>query len=251
MNDTPRSPAASPAGSSAASGETELVRQRYARRDAQADAARYSLLNPATLAEQQERVRAIARGLRRLGWADASALRITEVGCGSGANLLDWLRLGATAEQLTGIELLPERLQAARAVLPADVSLHLGDASQAPVPPSSQDVVLLATVFSSLLDDAFQARLAQAMWHWLKPGGVVLWYDFTVNNPRNPDVRGVPLRRVRELFPHAARLHAERLTLAPPLARAVTRLYPSLYPVFNLVPLLRTHVLAWVEKPVR
>lgn len=247
MTDLPRATAASPADSA----ETDRVRQRYARRDAQADAARYSLLNPATLAEQQERVRAIARGLRRLGWADASALRITEVGCGSGGNLLDWLRLGASAAQLTGIELLPERLQAAQAVLPAEVALHLGDAAQAPVPAASQDVVMQATVFSSLLDDTFQARLAQAMWHWLKPGGVVLWYDFTVNNPSNPDVRGVPLRRVRELFPQAAHLHAERLALAPPLARAVTRLHPSLYPAFNLVPLLRTHVLAWIEKPVR
>ena len=30
----------------------------------------------------------------------------------------------------------------------------------------------------------------------LAPGGGVLWYDFTVNNPRNPDVRGVPMKRV-------------------------------------------------------
>ncbi len=230
--------------------ELDRVRQRYARRDARADAVRYSLLAPAALAEQQERLRAIARGLCRRGVADAGSLRIAEVGCGSGGQLLDWLRLGARPAHLSGIELLPERLQAARAVLPADVALHLGDARSAPLAEASQDVVMQATVFSSLLDDGFQAGLAQAMWRWLKPGGVVLWYDFTIDNPRNPDVRGVPLRRVRELFPHAARLHAERLTLAPPLARAVTRLHPSLYAVFNLVPLLRTHVLAWIEKPL-
>lgn len=230
--------------------EPDLVRQRYARRDASADAGRYSLLTPAALAEQQERVRAIARGLRRLGWLDVGALRVTEVGCGRGGNLLDWVRLGATPAHLTGLELLPERLDAARAVLPAGVSLQLGDAAQAAVAPASQDVVMQATVFSSLLDDAYQVRLAQAMWHWLKPGGVLLWYDFTVDNPRNPDVRGVPVRRIRELFaPGRMRWsHVERLTLAPPLARAATRVHPALYPVFNLVPLLRTHVLAWVQK---
>lgn len=227
--------------------ETDLVRQRYARRDPSTDAARYSLLAPAALAEQQERVRAIARGLRRLGWTDPGSLCITEVGCGSGGNLLDWIRLGATAAQLTGIELLPQRLAAAQAVLPSEVQLLLGDAAQARVAPASQDVVMQATVFSSLLDDDFQARLAQAMWQWVKPGGVVLWYDFTVNNPRNPDVRGVPVRRIRELFPQG-RVSTERLTLAPPLARAVTRIHPGLYNAFNLVPLLRTHVLAWVQK---
>jgi hypothetical protein len=37
--------------------------------------------------------------------------------------------------------------------------------------------------------------------------------------------------------------------LAPPLARTVTRVHPRLYGVFNACRWLRTHVLAWVEKP--
>jgi hypothetical protein len=107
--------------------------------------------------------------------------------------------------------------------------------------------VYQATVFSSLLDDEFQQRLASTMWRWVRPGGGVLWYDFTVNNPRNPDVRGVPLRRVRSLFPSGS-LRVRRLTLAPPLARAVTRLHPSLYSAFNACPWLRTHALVWIQK---
>ena len=105
-----------------------------------------------------------------------------------------------------------------------------------------------STVFSSLLDDDFQQRLAAALWRWTKPGGGVLWYDFTVNNPRNRDVRGVPLARVQQLFPQAV-MTTRRLTLAPPLARAVCRLHSALYPVFNALPLLRTHVLVWLQKP--
>jgi hypothetical protein len=38
------------------------------------------------------------------------------------------------------------------------------------------------------------------------------------------------------------------VTLAPPLARGVCRWHPSLYTLLNLLPLLRTHVLAWVQK---
>ena len=86
------------------------------------------------------------------------------------------------------------------------------------------------------------------MWTAVRPGGGVLWYDFTVDNPRNRDVRGVPVTRVRELFPEA-RAEFHRLTLAPPLARAVTRIHPGLYTVFNALPLLRTHVLGWLAKP--
>lgn len=108
--------------------------------------------------------------------------------------------------------------------------------------------MLQSTVFSSLLDDVFQQRLAETMWSWLKPGGAVIWYDFVLNNPRNPDVRGVPLARLRELFPRA-RIDARRVTLAPPLARAACHVHPWLHDALNLLPLLRTHVLAWVAKP--
>jgi hypothetical protein len=143
---------------------------------------------------------------------------------------------------------LPERLAAARAVLPSAVSLHAGDASTLPVAAASQHIVLQSTVFSSLLDDAFQQRLADAMWRWVAPGGAVLWYDFTWDNPRNPDVRGVPLTRLRQLFPQA-QITVRRVTLAPPLARPLCRLHPGLYSVVNTLPLLRTHLLAWVGKP--
>ena len=112
----------------------------------------------------------------------------------------------------------------------------------------SQHIVWQSTVFSSLLDDGFQQQLAAAMWRWVAPGGGVLWYDFTVNNPRNPDVRGVPLARLRQLFPQATLSH-RRVTLAPPLARPLCRLHPGLYPLANALPLLRTHVLAWLAKP--
>jgi hypothetical protein len=107
--------------------------------------------------------------------------------------------------------------------------------------------VYQSTVFSSLLDDAFQHQLADTMWRWVRPGGGVLWYDFTVDNPRNPDVRGVPVKRIRQLFPDG-RIQVRRLTLAPPLARAVTRVHPALYSLFNACRYLRTHVLAWIEK---
>ena len=103
-------------------------------------------------------------------------------------------------------------------------------------------------VFSSLLDDAYQQRLADIMWRWLKPGGAVLWYDFVYDNPSNPDVRGVPLKRVKTLFPQG-RLDVRRVTLAPPLARRACAVHPSLYGNLNLLPLLRTHVLCWIEKP--
>lgn len=225
--------------------EPDAVAERYARRDA---GDRYSPLRPEVNRLLQERQRALLKLLADAGIGTVQDLRLTEVGCGSGGNLLELLQLGFSPQHLQGIELLPERLEQARQRLPAALTLLGGDASQAAVSPASQDLVLQSTVFSSLLDDAFQQQLARAMWQWLRPGGAVLWYDFTVDNPRNRDVRGVPVARIRQLFPQG-RVTARRVTLAPPLARAACRVHPWLHDALNLLPLLRTHVLAWVAKP--
>jgi SAM-dependent methyltransferase len=229
--------------------EVAAVRARYARR--QSDAWRDSALNPAVVLAMQERHRAMADLFVSLGWVDLAGLRLLEVGCGTGCNLLEFLRFGFKPEHLQGIELLTESVERARRDLPASVRITHGDAAgaaAASIPEESQDIVYQSTVFSSLLDDEFQQRLADRMWRWLCPGGAILWYDFTVNNPRNPDVRGVPLPRIRELFPRG-HVRARRLTLAPPIARAVTRLHPRLYTAFNTCVWLRTHVLVWIEKP--
>jgi len=226
--------------------ETDAVRARYARRAPADD--RYRLTNPAALMAMQERQRAMLALFARRGFADLGSLRLVEVGSGGGGNLLELLQLGFLPEHLAGIELLPERHAAARARLPEAVRLSCGDAGAEPVAPGSIDMVMASTVFSSLLDDAFQQRLAAAMWQWLRPGGGVLWYDFTVDNPRNPDVRGMPAARIRVLFPEA-RLESRRVTLAPPLARAVCRLHPGLYTLCNVLPPLRTHLLCWLGKP--
>ncbi len=225
--------------------EPQAVIERYSRRT---PSDRYSPLRPEVNRLLQERQRALLWLLRRAGIQTVEDLRLTEVGCGSGGNLLELLQLGFAPGHLQGIELLTDRFEQARVRLPAALRLLPGDASAADVPAGSQDLVLQSTVFSSLLDDAFQQRLAAAMWRWLRPGGAVVWYDFTLDNPHNADVRGVPLRRIRQLFPQGE-LTARRVTLAPPLARAACRVHPRLHDALNLLPLLRTHVLAWVAKP--
>lgn len=225
--------------------EPRAVAERYARR---AVGDRYHPLQPAVWRERQGRQRALIELLTRHATRPVAALDLLEIGCGQGDNLLELLTLGFDPARLVGNELLPDRLAAARARLPAALALHAGDATQLPFAPASFDLVLQSTVFSSLLDDEFQRQLAQRMWSWVRPGGAVLWYDFTWNNPRNPDVRGVPMARLRALFPDG-RIDARRVTLAPPLARAVGRWPGVVHAALEALPLLRTHLLAWIGRP--
>lgn len=230
--------------------EVDDVKERYARRRTAAMIDRYSALHADVWQSMQERQRRLIRLLKSRAPKPLAELSVVEIGCGSGSNLLELLRLGFSPQNLVANELLPERAALARRNLPAACNLIEGDALGADLLPEGFDLVYQSTVFSSILDDSFQMKLAERMWSWVRPGGAVLWYDFTYDNPGNRDVRGVPLARVRELFPQG-RLHSARVTLAPPISRRVCRLHHSLYHVFNALPFLRTHVLCWIEKDSR
>lgn len=227
--------------------ELAAIHDRYARRS-MLPADRYSRFNPEVLARVHERQRAMTALLAAHGISSLQKLDVLEIGCGNGANLLEFLEFGADPARLVGNELQADRLGGARRLLPPEVRLYAGDASVLPFGDASFDIVYQSTVFSSILDDELQRKVAQAMWRWVKPGGGVLWYDFTFDNPSNRDVRGVRRARIQALFPQG-HMDARRVTLAPPISRRVTRVHPALYGVFNTVSLLRTHMLCWIKKP--
>jgi hypothetical protein len=82
----------------------------------------------------------------------------------------------------------------------------------------------------------------------LRSGGAVVWYDFRMNNPFNPHVRGISRKGIRNLFPgFQSRLVS--ITLMPPLARRLGALTELLYPGFASLPFLRSHYLGLLVKP--
>jgi hypothetical protein len=81
----------------------------------------------------------------------------------------------------------------------------------------------------------------------LRPDGAILWYDLRVDNPRNPNVRGVRGAEIRALFPDF-RLRLRRVTLAPPHAR---RLVPRSWLLAGLLErfvVLNTHYLGLLRR---
>jgi SAM-dependent methyltransferase len=212
-------------------------------------ADRYRYTQPDVWRTVHARQAAMLALLRAHDWHDLGARDVLEVGCGAGGNLLELIRMGFAPERLLGIEIDGERADAARRVLPASVRIDVGDAMAIDVPAASQDLVMQFTVFSSILDDAARAALAQRIWQWLKPGGAVLSYDFAYDSPRNSQVRRLRVDDLRRLFPDAASVRVRRVTLAPPLGRALASVHPALYAMADLLPWLRTHRLVWLTKP--
>jgi SAM-dependent methyltransferase len=195
----------------------------------------------------QEKERTVIEWVRTSSLMPLGNRRLLEIGCGSGTNLLQFLKLGFAPKNMVANELLEERAKMARLNLPRAIEVLEGDALSTDFGCESFDVVVQSTVFTSLLDQDFQKSLAQHLWNIVKPGGGVLWYDFIYDNPKNPDVRGVPICRIRELFPEGT-IRTWHVTLAPPISRIVTKVHPRLYDLFNLFPFLRTHVLCWIQK---
>lgn len=227
--------------------EIELVRERYLKRDQTVDPWDYDPLNPVVLMDCQERERKIATLLHRHGMVPVQNKRLIEIGCGNGDNLLLMLRLGFSPKNLVGIELIEKYANRARQRLPTELEVICQDALQYEGNEGSFDIAFQSLVFTSILDQAFQEKLAEKMWKLVKPGGGILWYDFVYNNPGNPDVRGVPIARIRELFPNGVAYYY-RVTLAPPISRRVTRIHPLLCVCLNRACFLRTHVLCWIWK---
>lgn len=226
--------------------EASLLRERYARRtDLQTD--RYHPLRADVNLTLQERQRAMLRILRDRLRTPTADVRVLEIGCGSGSNLLELLLLGFRPANLAGVELLDARAAAARERLPSAVRIEVGDATRFAAPDGSFDIVMQSTVFSSILDDETSVALAERMWRLVAPGGGILWYDFAFDNPANRDVRGVPVAEVRRLFPSGA-MTVRRVTLAPPIARRAVAIHPMLYPLLNVFPFLRSHRLCWIQK---
>jgi SAM-dependent methyltransferase len=174
---------------------------------------------------------------------DFSKLKLMEIGAGTGNNLAFFIRSGFVPTNIWANELLAGRVTTLKENFPG-IHLEPGDAARIEHR-DEFDVVLQATVYTSILDDAFKQKLAGTMLRMTKPGGLILWYDFIFNNPNNKDVKGIGKQEIRQLFCTASSIKFSRVTLAPPIGR---RVY-GLYNLFNFAfPFLRTHVIAEIIK---
>ena len=227
------------------SNDLDRLRAEYLRRDrcvARRDT--YSLFNPATLFMVQQRQRAVLAVLLREGLCPLAERCILEMGCGTGGVLREFLFFGADPRSLHGIDLLGWRVAGAAARDP-HLPLACADGRNLPYPDGSFDLVLQYTVFTSILDDTVKSDVAQEMRRVLKPGGLILWYDYWLN-PTNPHAKGIRPREIRGLFPNS-RFSFRRITLAPPLTRwLAARVWLACH-VLESLRVLNTHYLVAIR----
>ena len=190
---------------------------------------------------------AFARSLGRYGFAALQSKSILEVGCGTGQWLRDFVKWGARPDKLAGIDLLADRLSTAQQLCPQGVRIQCANAAQLPFADNVFDLVFQSTVFTSILDSELRHRVAAEMMRVLKRDGVIVWYDYHLNNPWNQDVRGVKRREIYKLFSDCT-VDLKRITLLPAVARTLAPYsYFSCY-LLEKVPLLCSHYLGVIRK---
>jgi len=166
---------------------------------------------------------------------------ILEIGAGQGGNIALLKEMGFNDQTIFINELLPERIAHVKNNYPG-IKVYEGNALEINFD-RKFDCIFQSTVFTSILNDNTRIELANKMWDLLKPGGIILWYDFIYNNPNNADVKKVSINEVKQLFKNASGSRIIKVTLAPPIGRRVGKMYNF----FN-IPFLRSHILGVFQK---
>jgi SAM-dependent methyltransferase len=235
----------------ASAAELDRIISEFRRRAATLPPFRDSLTDLATLFTYQQRCRAILKVLSEHGLLPLADRKILDVGCGGGQSLVDFESWGASRRNLAGIDLIEESVRIARVRLStreSDADIRTGNAADLPWDDRTFDIVNQSTVFTSILNDALRKALATEMIRVARPGGIILWYDFRVNNPANHSVRRVGAHEIRSLF-RGCNVDLLPITLMPPLAR---RLVPVSWTVSLLIEkarFLNTHYIGVIRTP--
>lgn len=227
--------------------DTARICAEYRRRDREIDPAFYSWAKPANLLMHQQAVRGCIRMLRRAGEFPLHGRSVADIGCGNGTWMLEFSQWGAAPAHLAGIDLMPDRVQRARLRLP-QADIRVGSAAELPWPDCSFDLVSQFMMFMNIFEPALAAAAAREMLRVLKPGGVVLWFDVRISNPRNPQIRGIRAAEIRSLFP-GCRVELSPALLAPPLSRILAGWAWPLAEALHAIPLLCTHYVGIIRKP--
>ena len=206
----------------------------------------YSIFNVSSLFIAHQRERELLSLIKKYGLNHLKKQKILDIGCGNGGVLRDFIDYGAMPENLYGIDLLPDRIETAKKLSP-HINFYLASATELPFEDEFFDIVMQFTVFTSILDYSMKQKIAQEMLRVLKPDGIIIWYDYWISKPTNPDVKGVGKQEIKKLFPNC-KFEFHRITLAPPIARLLVPISWILCELLEKIRIFNTHYLAVIKK---
>ncbi len=200
--------------------------------------------NPVSLYYRQSQERTIIKLINNTK-IPIEESKILDAGCGTGNLLRFFIALQAAPENLFGIDLIPKRIQIGKLLSPTKMHFMIGNICALPFPSESFDLVCAFTVFSSILNSGVRRAAASQLESALRPGGLLLWYDF--HRGTSDTTRGLPLQEIDQLFDQMERVAL--YSMHPLRASAIARRSLFLCEILERIPLIpRTHWLALYKK---
>ncbi len=177
--------------------------------------------------------------------------RLLDVGCGSGARFFELFRLGFRPENVMGLDLQQERIDAGREILPQVRVIH-GDATAMTFLDDSFDVIFESGMFATLPEDEIRSSIAREMARVGRSGGYLILSDWRTPKHGDKAYRALTMRDLRRLFDVGKRtdlIAIERGALVPPIGRFLSASLSSLYfPVAAMLPFLVGQVVYVLRK---
>jgi SAM-dependent methyltransferase len=204
----------------------------------------WDISNPGNQAIRAELARYLRKALERVPTDGA----LLDAGCGTGWWLRHLWASGVPPERLHGVDILPERVKAARAAVPG-AQIAEGDVTALDYADSCFTVVFLVTVLSSLPGRDAVASAIREGWRVLLPGGLLVVWEARVPNPLNPATRLIHRREIESAT--GVESEGPSLTMFPPLARRMGDRVDPWYPRLARIPALRTHRMYICRRPDR
>lgn len=225
--------------------EEQLIEARW--RDSLRSSSENPWFHPDYVFRVQEQEREVLNLLRRYCQISLDQLKVLDAGCGAAGWLRRFIFWGASPENLAGMDLIADRIENARKLVPPTVRLKVGNAAEIDYADQSFDVVILSLVVSLVMDSSMRRRIASETLRVLKPGGIIIWYDYRYKPPRL-QVRAIRRREIESLFSDC-NIYLKSATPIPPLRR-IARYSLMLALASGKLPFLRTHLLGVIRKPL-
>jgi SAM-dependent methyltransferase len=223
------------------------IREVTVRRPSQPD----QWFDPGYLFRVQAEERLFLKALRKHGFRTLAGCKILDVGCGFGYWLRRYREWGALPHDLHGVDILEERIQAARYHSLPGIDLRCCNAMDLDFEDASFDMVSMFLVLSLVPDEQTRIQVAAEVARVLRPGGIVLWYDFRYRPPRGgAEMIAMTRERIARAFPgFELRLHSA--SAVPPITRRLARYAWALCSWLDFIAPLNSHYVGVLVKRPR
>lgn len=183
----------------------DIVKQKYASESRSQEKVRnysyrWNPRNPISIYYRHQKEITLVRALNKLS-IHLDKTKILDVGCGNGNILRYFAELGATSEDLYGIDITEYRISEARDASPR-MNFAVGDATKLPYDSEYFDIIMQFTTFSSIPGKTSQKKAANEILRVMKKKGIIIWYDMKDKfQGKNPFPQGLTKEEVLRLFP--------------------------------------------------